>query len=77
MLNFLNTDTGIKFVSIIFGLGLASLFRKTCSENNCIIVKGPPYKQIENKIYSFDGKCYKYNTLATSCKNKFLNNDIN
>ena len=69
ILSFLDTEIGIIFVSILLGLGLASLFRKTCTDNNFIIVKGPPLKQMENKIYGFDDKCYKYKAVATSCKN--------
>lgn len=65
-----NNEFGIVFVSVVLGLALASLFRKTCRENNCIIIKGPPIKDIENKIFGFDNKCYTYKAEATSCKNK-------
>ena len=35
----LNTEVGQRIVSIILGLGLASIFRKVCSNNNCLVKK--------------------------------------
>lgn len=66
----LNTDFGVVITSILLGLALASLFRKVCNDNDCIIIKGPPYKDIENKIFSFDSKCYTYKPEASKCEAK-------
>ena len=36
------TNENMKIVvSIILGLGIATLFRKVCNHRNCIIIKGP------------------------------------
>ena len=59
---------GKMIISIILGLGLSALFRKVCNERDCIVIKGPRVEEVENNIYNFDGKCYKYKALATSCK---------
>ena len=67
--DFLKTDIGRKFTSIIIALGLASMLRMACKNANLIIVKGPPLSQTEDKIFSFDKKCYSYKTVTTSCKN--------
>ncbi len=64
---FLNSRTGIIFVSIILGLALASLFKKSCIDGNCKIIKGPPLKQVEGKVFTFDDKCYKYKAEAIKC----------
>ena len=32
----LNTYTGKMMISILLGLGLATLFRKACNDKNCI-----------------------------------------
>jgi hypothetical protein len=64
----LNSRGGVVLVSIILGLALASLFKKSCSDNNCKIIKGPPLKQVEGKVFTFDNKCYKYKAKATKCK---------
>ena len=56
---FVHSETGRTIMSIILGLGLATFFRKMCSGKNCIVSKAPPLEEIEDKIYKFDGKCYK------------------
>lgn len=55
-------------LSFIWGIGLAMLFRRSCRQRQCIILRGPKPEEMENKIYSFDDKCYKYKAKATSCK---------
>lgn len=67
MKRFANDDVGKTIISIILGLGLSALFRKVCSDRSCIIIQGPPVKEIENKIFSLDSKCYKYKSKSTSC----------
>ena len=59
------TDAGKTIVSIILGLGLASMFRKICNENNCLVIKGPKLKQM-NKYYRIDKTCYKYTIFVIS-----------
>lgn len=44
-------------ISILWGIGLACLFRKVC-KNNCIIVNAPAdagqfVERVDNKCYSF------------------------
>ena len=74
MLNkFFNDPTGKIIISILLGLGLASLFRRSC-KNNCIILKGPNPSDISNNIYNFDDKCYKYKTKMVKCSDE--NNNI-
>ena len=75
--DFMKSDTGAVLVSIILGLGLAALFRKSCNDNNCVIIEGPPANEIDNKIFRFDGKCYNYKASATSCKVNDKNNKKN
>lgn len=67
----LNTNIGITVISIVLGLGLATIFRKVCTDKNCINFKGPVITDIKDKIYKFDEKCYKYDIEPTICnKNK-------
>jgi hypothetical protein len=65
----LNTEVGQRIVSIILGLGLASMFRKVCSNNNCLVIKGPKIVEMD-KYYKIDKKCYKYNPYPINCPNK-------
>ena len=34
-----------------------------------VFIEGPPLKEVQDKIFSFDNKCYTYKTVNTSCKN--------
>lgn len=64
---YLNSEAGSIIISILLGLGLACLFQKACRDNNCIIIKGPPYKDIRDKIFIHDEKCYIYTPKSTKC----------
>ncbi len=64
------TETGRIIVSVIWGLGLAALFRKACKGRNCIVIKGPKPTEMDNKIFEFEKKCYKYNVETTKCEKK-------
>jgi len=58
-------------VSIILGLGLATLFRASCQGDKCYNFIGPEFHEIKDKKYKFDNKCYAYRENAVSCnKNK-------
>tara|TARA_X000000950_G_scaffold286537_1_gene395727 strand:- start:632 stop:871 length:240 start_codon:yes stop_codon:yes gene_type:complete len=67
----LYSSFGQKLISILLGLGLATLFRKVCNDRNCLIFKGPELDKMNNKIYKFEDKCYKYVPNVKKCdKNK-------
>lgn len=61
------TREGRILVSILWGLGLASLFRKVCKDRTCIVYKAPNPKNIVNKVYKHNEKCFKYNVKSTEC----------
>ena len=63
----LNTETGIMFISILLGLGLATLFRKVCEGKSCINFNGPLISEIDGKTYKYGEYCYKYKLSATKC----------
>jgi hypothetical protein len=64
---FFHSETGKHMLSIILGLGLASLFRTVCKDKNCMIFKAPPLEEIKDKVYKYNDKCYAYNPVATKC----------
>ncbi len=64
---FVHTQTGKYVMSILLGFGLASLFRTICKEKNCLLFHAPPLEKIKDKIYKNNGKCVKYNPVATKC----------
>jgi hypothetical protein len=63
----LNTELGIFFVSVLLGIGLATLFRKVCEGKNCIQFNGPVISEIDGKTYKYGEHCYKYKLEATRC----------
>ena len=61
----LNSKMGRVALSIILGFGLATLFRKVCTDKNCIVFNGPVIS--ETDIYKHDDKCLQYTMESTSC----------
>lgn len=66
----LNSPMGKIFISILLGLGLATMFRTVCTEKNCIRFVGPVISEIDGKIYKHGEKCYKYEAQSSGkCDN--------
>jgi len=63
----LNTDLGRIVISILLGLGLATLFKKVCNDKNCIVYNGPVISELQGKIYKHDNKCFTYSSQSVSC----------
>lgn len=64
----LESKAGQIIISIILGLGLATIFRKACKDNSCVVVKGPSLKDVEKYYYKLEEDCYKYTPYATKCE---------
>ena len=64
---FVHTKNGRIILSILLGLGLSSLFRKSCKNRNCIVFKAPLMKDIKDKTFEFNDKCYKYTETNIKC----------
>ena len=69
ILNAMKSNFGKNMISIIIGIGIASLFRKSCEGKECMIFKGPEFKKITNTIYKYNNKCYKFTENNVSCNN--------
>ncbi len=63
----LDSNEGIVIVSLVLGFGLATLFRKVCKDNNCMVIKGPKQTETEKYFYKIDEKCYKYTPKVVDC----------
>lgn len=66
----LDNEFNGKIISVVWGLGLATLFRHSCVSRNCIIIKSPNHNEIKKNNYKFNNKCYKYEQYAVSCNDK-------
>jgi len=63
----LTTPFGQILISILLGIGLATLFRRACTDKNCIVFNGPIISEIEGKTYKHGEKCYKYSAVSDKC----------
>lgn len=63
----IHSKFGSYMIAIIFGLGLASLFRPACSGENCYEFIGPSNKQVEPEVFKFNDMCYRFQPQATTC----------
>ena len=53
------SEAGRYIISMLLGLGLATIFRKVCNERNCIIFRGPPLSKVKEQVFKYNNKCYK------------------
>lgn len=63
----LNTPIGQLFVSVLLGLGLATLFRRVCTDKSCIVFNGPVISEFDGKTYKHGESCYKYSMVPHAC----------
>lgn len=63
-----NSQTGKIVISVVLGLGLASLFHTVCNDDKCLSFNGPVISDVEDKIFKYGNKCYKYTVNADTCK---------
>lgn len=61
------TEQGKLFVSILLGLGLASLFRSACKNRKCIVFRHPEIDNIDGKIFKSDNRCFTYSLKSEKC----------
>lgn len=56
-------------LSILWGLGLAALFRRTCRGNRCIVIEGPSLNEVRNTLYQYEGEddCYRFEAYEVEC----------
>jgi hypothetical protein len=63
----LNTPMGRIFISLLMGLGLATMFRKACTDGSCLSFNGPVINEVDGKTYKFGEYCYKYELFPAKC----------
>ena len=73
--DFLKSRRGQILLSIIWGIGLAALFRRGCANNKCLIIKGPNPEEVSRSVYKSNGKCYKYSPYITKCNDTNVTTD--
>jgi hypothetical protein len=66
----MHTKFGQVVISIILGIGLASLFRRTCHDEDCYKFKSPKTSEVESTTYLHGGSCYKFKAETKNCESK-------
>ena len=61
------SDVGRIVISIILGLGLATLFRKVCKQRDCLVFHAPKLDKIKNQVFKFKDKCYQFEEEIEKC----------
>ena len=67
LLSKMKTPSGKIIMSILLGIGIATLFRSVCDDDSCTEYLAVQPKEIKNKIFKNNGKCYTYNMETTKC----------
>lgn len=65
IVKFLKSKLGMKLLSIILGLGLASLFKMSCDNRSCLVFQAANMK--ETNIIKQGDTCYKVNDKIEKC----------
>jgi hypothetical protein len=64
------TRIGVVILSIIWGLGLSTIFKYSCMNNSCNVVeyKAPDINSMSQSIFNYGTKdCYKYKPIISQC----------
>ena len=64
------SEVGRYIISILLGLGLATLFRKVCNERNCIVFKGPALNKVKGQVFKFNDRCYQFQEKIEKCDDR-------
>jgi hypothetical protein len=69
--DFLKSRIGVIVISMVWGLGLASLFKKTCPTCQTIEYRTPDQPKIKKQIFYLgppdDPECYYYKSYVVKC----------
>ena len=71
--NLLHTEIGKIILSILLGLGFATIFRQVCNSKDCYKFIGPHHNAVRDKIFAKDSdktQCYSLVEENISCGSK-------
>lgn len=54
-------------LSFFIGFGIAAMFRPMCRGPECIVLHGPPVKDVLDKVYQMGEKCVEFTTEVVPC----------
>lgn len=66
----INSETGHIIVSILFGLALSTLFRKICTDRNCLAFYAVSEDKIVGKTFQQGETCFQFKPKSVKCDYK-------
>ena len=63
----LYSDIGRYVISILLGLGIATLFRRVCKDRSCLVFEGASINKVKDQIFKFGNKCYVFKEHGEKC----------
>jgi hypothetical protein len=73
MLEIFSRRPMVILLSVLWGIGLATLFASVANNRNCIIVRGELPTEVEKMVFQYpdlEDKCYTYKSYITPCENE-------
>lgn len=64
---FFYSKSGIILTSIIWGFGLAAMFRRVCKDRSCIVIRAPNPDWMKKQVLEKDDECYKMIPKTEEC----------
>lgn len=74
----MKSPSGKIIISVLWGIGIACLFFKTCKNRDCIVIKAPKPEVVSGMIHHHNHSCFKFQKKEAECINdviKELEND--
>ena len=63
----IHSNAGCIVISVLLGVGLATMFRKACNSRNCMVFYAPPLNKIKNKTFKYNDKCFTFKEKGVTC----------
>ena len=63
----MDNRVGSIVVSVILGVGLAALFRRVCTDGNCVVIRAPKSGEVDKYFYKIGKDCFKYTPFVVEC----------
>lgn len=65
IIRFFKSKLGMRLLSILLGLGLASLFKMSCDSRSCIVFKAA--ELTDGGVLKYNDTCYKATERLKTC----------
>jgi hypothetical protein len=68
----MRSQQGKILISIIWGIGIACLFFKTCKGRSCITIKAPRQEVVSGMVHHHNKSCFEFQSKESECINDVI-----